>query len=33
MADHYDDYSPEQLMHLLRERDRRLHFGHDIDLP
>jgi len=27
MADHYDDYSREQLMRLLRERDRRPHFG------
>ncbi len=27
MADHYDDYSRQQLMRLLRERDRRPHFG------
>ncbi len=27
MADHYDDYSREQLMRLLRELDRRPHFG------
>ena len=27
MADNYDDYSKEQLLHLLRERDRRPNFG------
>ena len=27
MADNYADYSKEQLLHLLRERDRRPHFG------
>lgn len=27
MADNYDDYSREQLLRLLRERDRRPNFG------
>ena len=27
MADHYEDYTREQLMRLLRERDKRPHFG------
>ena len=27
MADNYDDYSKEQLLRLLRERDRRPNFG------
>ncbi len=27
MADHYEDYTREQLMRLLRERDKRPRFG------